>query len=116
MTAAPLVSLTVSGAGPAWSTEFDRGDDYASLAQAFLFAGARTVVATLWPISDDGAAEFATRFYAHLAKEAPPEALAAAQREMLAGRNRSAPYYWAAYQVTGDGESAGFRTTQTGHP
>jgi CHAT domain-containing protein len=93
--------------GPAWSTDFDRGEDYASLAQAFLFAGARTVVATLWPIADDGAAEFAARFYTHLTKEAPPEALAAAQREMLAGGRRSAPYYWAAYQVSGDGELAG---------
>jgi CHAT domain-containing protein/Tfp pilus assembly protein PilF len=110
--AAGLVFLSgcETAVGPAWSTEFDRGEDYASLAQAFLFAGARTVVATLWPIADDGAAEFATRFYAHLAKESPPEALAAAQREMLASGSRSAPYYWAAYQVSGDGESAGFRT------
>jgi CHAT domain-containing protein/tetratricopeptide (TPR) repeat protein len=105
-----------TGVGPAWSTEFDRGEDYASLAQAFLFAGARSVVATLWPIADEGAAEFATRFYTHLAKESPPEALAAAQREMLAGGNRSAPYYWAAYQVSGDGESAGFRTAGAGGP
>ena len=64
-------------------------------------------MATLWPIADDGAAEFATRFYAHLAREAPPEALAAAQRELLAGGSRSAPYYWAAYQVSGDGELVG---------
>jgi CHAT domain-containing protein len=119
--AATLVFLSgcETGLGPAWSTEFVRGDDYASLAQAFLFAGARTVVSTLWPIADDGAAEFATRFYAHLAREAPPEALAAAQREMLAGDGRAAPYYWAAYQVSGDGraaESAGFRTRRAGGP
>ena len=105
-----------TGVGPAWSTEFNRGDDYASLAQAFLFAGARSVVATLWPIADEGAAEFATRFYTHLARRSPPEALAAAQREMLAGGSRSAPYYWAAYQVSGDGESAGFRTVGAGGP
>jgi CHAT domain-containing protein len=94
-----------TGIGPAWSTEFARGEDYASLAQAFLYAGARTVISTLWPIADDGAAEFATRFYAHLPSEAAPEALAAAQREMLATRGRAAPYYWAAYQVSGDGEA-----------
>jgi CHAT domain-containing protein len=94
-----------TGLGPSWSTEFARGEDYASLAQAFLYAGARTVISTLWPIADDGGAEFATRFYAHLASEAPPEALAAAQREMLAVRGRRVPYYWAAYQVSGDGES-----------
>ena len=105
-----------TGVGPAWSTEFVRGDDYASLAQAFLFAGARSVVSTLWPIADDGAAEFATRFYTHLGTKAPPEALAAAQRELLAGGSRSAPYYWAAYQVSGDGESTGLRTTRVAGP
>jgi CHAT domain-containing protein len=105
-----------TGIGPAWTTEFVRGEDYASLAQAFLFAGARTVVSTLWPIADEGAAEFATRFYARLATEAPPEALAGAQREMLAGGSRSAPYYWAAYQVSGDGESTGLRTTKVSGP
>jgi CHAT domain-containing protein/tetratricopeptide (TPR) repeat protein len=108
-----------TGTGPAWSTEFVRGEDYASLAQAFLFAGARSVVSTLWPIADDGAAEFATRFYAHLATDAPPEALAAAQREMLSVGRRSAPYSWAAYQVSGDGRGvgvAGIRTKQASRP
>jgi CHAT domain-containing protein len=105
-----------TGVGPAWMTEFVRGEDYASLAQAFLFAGARTVVSTLWPIADEGAAELATRFYARLATEGPPEALAGAQREMLAGGRRSAPYYWAAYQVSGDGESTGLRTAKVPGP
>lgn len=116
--AAELVFLSgcETGIGPAWSTEFDHGEDYASLAQAFLFAGARTVISTLWPIADEGAAEFATRFYAHLTKEAPPEALAAAQREMVAGGARSAPYFWAAYQVSGDGNARGFRTIHAAGP
>jgi CHAT domain-containing protein len=92
-----------TGVGAAWSNQFARGEDYATLAQAFLYAGARGVMATLWRIPDEGAALFAEHFYAHLARLPAPEALVAAQRDLLATPSYSAPYYWAAYQVSGDG-------------
>jgi hypothetical protein len=52
----PLVFLSgcETGLGPAGSTSFARGEDYATLAQAVLYAGARNVVATLWRVEDDG--------------------------------------------------------------
>ena len=91
--------------GAAWSTDFARGEDYATLAQAFLQGGTRNVVATLWRIEDRGAAVMAERFYRALNRRSAVEALAHAQREMLRDRDRSysSPYYWAAYQVSGDG-------------
>jgi CHAT domain-containing protein len=106
---APLVFLSgcETGVGTSWSTQFARGEDYATLAQAFLYAGARTVAATLWQIGDDGAAVFAERFYAQLRTMAPAEALAAAQREMLRGSRYASPYYWAGYQVIGESEPLG---------
>ena len=55
--------------GPAWSTSFERTEDYVTLAQAFLFAGAQNVVATLWRIEDHSAAELADAFYRSLADE-----------------------------------------------
>jgi CHAT domain-containing protein len=102
---APLVFLSgcETGVGAAWSTQFARGEDYATLAQAFLYAGARSVMATLWRIGDEGAAAFAERFYARLSAVGPAEALAVAQRELLQSSRYAAPYYWAAYQVSGDG-------------
>ena len=103
---APLVFLSgcETGVGAAWSTQFARGEDYATLAQAFLYAGAESVMATLWRIGDEGAAAFADRFYARLLTEAPAEALAAAQRDLLRSSTYAAPYYWAGYQVSGGGE------------
>jgi len=92
-----------TGRAGAWSTGFETHEDYATLAQAFLYAGARNVVATLWRVPDDGAAAFAARFYRALAGRDPVEALAAAQREMLSDPRYAAPYYWAAYQITGSG-------------
>ena len=101
----PLVFLSgcETGLGAAWSTSFDRSEDYATLAQAFLYAGARNVVATLWRVADESAAEFAGRFYAELRSSGAADALASAQRGMIADPRYHAPYYWASYQVSGDG-------------
>jgi CHAT domain-containing protein len=74
-----------------------------TLAQAFLFAGAQNVVATLWRIDDRSAAELAGRFSRALLGASPAEALAAAQRELIGGGTYRRPYYWAAYVVSGSG-------------
>ncbi|HVF38600.1 MAG TPA: CHAT domain-containing protein, partial [Gemmatimonadaceae bacterium] len=92
-----------TGAGTAWATSFRRGQDYSTLAQAFLYSGARDVVATLWRIDDRGAAAFAQRFYAALPGRSAASALALAQREMIRHPQYSAPRYWAAYTVSGSG-------------
>ena len=104
----PLVFLSGcdTGLGASWSTTFARGDDYATLAQAFLYAGARTVAATLWRIGDEGAAAFAERFYVNLRTMAPAEAIAQAQRELLRDSRFSSPYYWAGYQLFGASDPA----------
>jgi CHAT domain-containing protein len=95
-----------TGKGRSWRTGFDRGEDYTTLAQAFLVAGARNVVATLWRVDDPGAAVFARAFYGAWNGGDPAEALAVAQRAMLREPGYQAPYYWAAYQVTGTGGTA----------
>lgn len=104
-TTASLVFLSgcESGVGPS-GTDAMAGVDHASLAQAFLFAGARNVVATLWRIHDDPAAMFAERFYLHAHGRSPVEALAMAQRDMI-GRGTDAG--WAAYEIVGAGIAAG---------
>jgi CHAT domain-containing protein len=101
----PLVFLSgcETGTGAAWSTSFAPGDDYATLAEAFLYAGARNVVSTLWRIDDRGAAEFASVFYRGLRSKGPVEALAAAQRALLTSPQFASPFYWAAYTISGDG-------------
>ena len=78
-------------------------EDYTTLAQAFLFAGAVNVVATLWRIDDRDATDFATQFYGQIAASSPASALAAAQRWMIRDARYAAPYYWAAYTVSGAG-------------
>jgi CHAT domain-containing protein len=94
-----------TGKGASWRTGFDREEDFTTLAQAFLVAGAQNVVATLWRVDDPGAAAFARAFYRAWNGGDPAEALAAAQRTMLREPGHQAPYYWAAYQVTGAGRA-----------
>jgi CHAT domain-containing protein/tetratricopeptide (TPR) repeat protein len=101
----PLVFLSgcETGLGRAGSTDFARGEDYATLSQAFLLAGARNVVATLWRIEDEGAAVFAEAYYRELRSVEPSNALARAQRELLSQERYKSPYYWAAYSLSGAG-------------
>lgn len=106
----PLVFLSgcETGVGEAWSSRYAGTDDHATLEQAFLYAGARAVVATRWRVEDESAAAVADRFYAHLAGGAGDavdavDALAAAQRDLIRGRRFAAPHYWAAYAVSGAG-------------
>ncbi len=110
----PLVFLSgcETGLGASWSTQFETGQDYTTIAQALLFAGARNVVATLWRIDDDGAAEFASRFYSARQTLGAPEAVARAQREMIADPRWRSPYLWAAYEVNGGGVE-GFRPSKS---
>lgn len=97
----PLVFLSgcETGVGPGGSQRYAPGEDYTTLAAAFLTAGAGQVVATLWAIPDTGAAVFAGRFYQELGARGVAEALAGAQRAMLADPRYRHPYYWSAYRL-----------------
>ena len=65
------------------------GEGLTGLTRAFQYAGARTVLASLWSIADGSTAELMTRFYRHLrAGLAKDEALQAAQGELIRGEAR----------------------------
>lgn len=80
-----------------------RGEGVMSLARAFFQAGAHTVVASLWRLRDDEAADLFDRFYRHLGKgQSVAAALQAAQRELIAEGAPAAA--WAGLVVLGDGD------------
>jgi len=80
-----------------------RGEGVMSLARAFFQAGAHTVVASLWRLRDDEAADFFDRFYGHLGRGASVSgALQAAQRDLIAAGAPAAA--WAGIVVLGDGD------------
>jgi CHAT domain-containing protein len=75
----------------------------ATLSRAFLLAGARTVISTLWSVDDTFSLFLMKQFYKHLASgESPADALAAAKRDMLHKYHEKAvPYYWAGFTFEG---------------
>lgn len=79
------------------------GLEYRTLSHAFLHAGARAVIATLWQVDDAATRSLAEAFYAErLGGHGPAAALAAAQRAMIAaGGEHAAPGYWAALTLFG---------------
>jgi CHAT domain-containing protein len=84
----------------------DVGEGPMSLSRGFLFAGSKSVLATLWAVDDEATAEFVGRFYKHLLKEhlSPLDALTKTQSEYRQHTNRRLrnPYYWAGFELYGD--------------
>jgi tetratricopeptide (TPR) repeat protein len=84
------------------------GEGVESFSRAFLAAGARSTVTTLWRVPDTTTASFMRVFYHHLQRGASrAEALRRAKLRFLASGGRlSHPHYWAAFVLTGEGLEA----------
>jgi CHAT domain-containing protein len=77
-----------------------------SLSNAFLDAGAKTVVSSLWEVDDHATAELMIAFYTNLARgEAKSEALRHATLNLIDGVAPQ-PFYWAAFQLSGEPASS----------
>jgi CHAT domain-containing protein len=76
------------------------GEGLVGLAWAFLHAGARNVVATLWDVNDRSTAQLMSAFYSRLGRGMPPAAaLHEAKLELIRSRpGLQKPWYWAAFQ------------------
>jgi len=74
-----------------------------TLSRAFLLAGAKNVISTLWSVDDNSSLLLMKQFYQHLAANEPPAAaLVAAKRETLHKFGPAAvPFYWAGYTIEG---------------
>lgn len=83
------------------------GGNYAldGLVRAFVGAGARSVIASHWPVPDDFDAT--KRLIGGVIDTTPgkplAEALAAAQAKLMDDPDTSHPFYWAAFVIVGDG-------------
>jgi CHAT domain-containing protein len=75
------------------------GDEVIGLTRGFFYAGARTIVASLWSVQDQATAELMVSFYRNLAHADQREALRLAQIQTR--KTHPAPVYWAAFEITG---------------
>lgn len=87
-----------------------RGGELLSLAHAFYFAGASTLVVSRWHVDDAATAALMQAFYTALTQGVPvAEALRAAQLKLLAQHPHA--YYWASFAVMGRGFDAIFENS-----
>lgn len=96
----PIELLTLS------ACETAAGDDRAALGLAGIAikAGARSAVASLWPVQDQETSELMATFYEHLINHpemSKAQALQAAQKHILENVEYH-PYYWSAFLIIGN--------------
>ncbi len=93
------VNLVVLSACETALGETAKGDDIVGLNRGFLFAGAHSIVSSLWEVDDNATRDLMLAFYKQRDKHGKAGALRQAQ---LATLNKYPhPYYWAAFQISG---------------
>jgi CHAT domain-containing protein len=98
---AGLVTLSAcdTGVGPTGEEGVE------NIVNAFIEAGSRSVVSTLWEIQDHATADLMSNFYAHLGHgDGKAEALRQAQLAIL--NSGAPPYYWAGFELDGEPNTA----------
>lgn len=92
--------VVLSGCDTAVGREI-AGEGPLGLSQAFLRAGARSVIATLWQVPDSSTAILMREFYRHLLADKLDAAVALQlAQDVVRRRERwSDPYYWAGFQL-----------------
>jgi CHAT domain-containing protein/tetratricopeptide (TPR) repeat protein len=81
-----------------------KGEGLVGLTRGFMYAGSRSVVASLWKVDDRATAELMRRFYESMFRDGlPPSAALRAAKEAVRRQKRwSAPYFWAAFVLQGE--------------
>jgi len=89
--------------------QFIRGEGIEGLSRAFFYAGASSVLMSLWAINDQASCQLMERFYFHLRRsESIMNALRLAKLEMIESGTLSHPYYWAGFIITGKADKVIF--------
>lgn len=81
-----------------------KGEGLMGLTRAFLYAGASSVLVSLWSINDEATAELIAELYRRMIRDRlrPAAALRSAQIATWKKKKWSAPYYWAAFVLNGE--------------
>ena len=81
-----------------------RGEGLLGLTRGFMYAGASSVVASLWKVDDEATAELMRQFYTNMLRKGmtPADALRAAQNSIRQRPEWQAPYYWAGFTLQGE--------------
>ena len=93
--------LVVMSACETALSDIANGDDLIGLNRGFLYAGARSIISSLWLVDDAATKDLMLAFYDELDSADKAKALRKAQLTIKKNRNNHHPYYWSAFQLTG---------------
>jgi len=93
--------LVVLSACDTYLGKHSRGDEIVGLTRAFFYAGAPSVVSSLWKVNDDATGYFMQNFSGFLAL-GMGKAEALAKARITTRQRYPKPLYWAAFVLTGD--------------
>jgi CHAT domain-containing protein len=81
-----------------------KGEGIEGLTRAFMYAGARRVIVSLWNVNDKATAALMQRLYVGILRsnKNPAAALREAQIEMIRSRQWQSPYFWAPFVMQGE--------------
>jgi CHAT domain-containing protein len=81
------------------------GEGILGISQAFLLAGAKSIIASLWNVNDESSVQIFKSFYRTLIRgESIAQALRLAKLEMINSRFRH-PFYWAGFILMENGDN-----------
>lgn len=95
---ASLVTLSACETGLG---NLSKGDELVGLSRAFLFAGASSVVVSLWAVADYPTSLLMANFYSYIKDHNLNKALTLAQRDVI--KTYPQPLYWAPFILIGNG-------------
>jgi CHAT domain-containing protein/Tfp pilus assembly protein PilF len=83
--------------------EVKSGEGVYGLRRALVLAGAESQMMSLWPVSDRSTSDLMVGYYKALIRgQGRDEALRQVQLQMLRGKSRAHPYYWASFIQSGE--------------
>jgi pentatricopeptide repeat protein len=93
-------SLVVLSACETAIGKVNTGDEIIGLTRAFIYAGAPSVITSLWRVNDKSTYLLMSSFYKNLKTMGKAEALRSAQRSVM--KDFQHPFYWGAFILNGD--------------
>jgi CHAT domain-containing protein len=100
---APVLMVVLSACQTALGKDV-RGEGLIGITRGFMYAGASSVVASLWKVDDGATAELMRLFYGNMLQRGmrPAEALRAAQNSIRQKPQWRSPFYWGAFTLQGE--------------
>jgi len=94
--------------------EIQKGEGVISVGKGFSYAGAKSILTTLWTINDQTTSKLIPLFFKQLKAGQPKDKALQLAKQQFIKENRDAhPYYWSGYMIIGDTGRMSFNRFQT---